>query len=94
MRLLSIYSRCARNANVLRVPQARMLDREQRQDTSLLRGPEAAACEEAMRDSEKWRLCAEWLRFCLSIGWAKSDLDALERVFWQCDGWKTFRGYP
>lgn len=47
-----------------------------------------------MRDSEKWRLCAEWLRFCLSIGWAKSDLDALERVFWQCDGWKTFRGYP
>jgi hypothetical protein len=26
--------------------------------------------------------CAEWLAFCLSIGYKKEELDALENVFW------------
>lgn len=29
------------------------------------------------------RQCAEWLAYCLWIGWKKSDLDALEALWWQ-----------
>lgn len=29
------------------------------------------------------RACAEWLSECLRLGWAKSDLDALEALWWQ-----------
>jgi hypothetical protein len=28
---------------------------------------------------------ARWLQYCLSTGWSKDDLDALERI------WRTFR---
>jgi len=41
----------------------------------------------------KIRLCAEWLSFCLSIGWPKSDLDALQKIFVDNEGWKTFKGF-
>jgi hypothetical protein len=27
--------------------------------------------------------CAEWLRYCLEIGWKKSQLDALEKLWWK-----------
>lgn len=27
--------------------------------------------------------CAQWLSFCLSIGWVHSDLDELERIWWE-----------
>lgn len=27
--------------------------------------------------------CANWLAFCLSIGWSRADLDELERIWWQ-----------
>lgn len=27
--------------------------------------------------------CAEWLTTCLRLGWAKSDLDDLERLWWE-----------
>ena len=27
--------------------------------------------------------CAEWLKYCLSIGWAHSDLDWLESLWWK-----------
>lgn len=27
--------------------------------------------------------CANWLAYCLSIGWKKSDLDELERIWWK-----------
>lgn len=30
---------------------------------------------------EYW--CAQWLAYCLSIGWDKSDLDELQRIWWQ-----------
>lgn len=26
--------------------------------------------------------CANWLHYCLSIGWDKKDLDGLEKIFW------------
>jgi len=27
--------------------------------------------------------CANWLAFCLRIGWDKKDLDKLEDLWWQ-----------
>ncbi len=27
--------------------------------------------------------CAEWLSYCISIGWSKDDLDGLENIWWQ-----------
>jgi hypothetical protein len=27
--------------------------------------------------------CAEWLSFCLSIGWSETDLDALQAIWWR-----------
>lgn len=29
------------------------------------------------------RKCAEWLAYCLSIGWKRSDLDALKALWWK-----------
>jgi len=29
------------------------------------------------------RKCAEWLAYCLSIGWRREQLDALEALWWQ-----------
>lgn len=29
------------------------------------------------------RKCAEWLAYCLSIGWRRDQLDALEALWWQ-----------
>lgn len=29
------------------------------------------------------RKCAEWLAYCLSIGWRREQLDALEALWWK-----------
>jgi hypothetical protein len=29
------------------------------------------------------KACAEWLQFCLSIGWCKDHLDELEALWWK-----------
>lgn len=29
------------------------------------------------------RECAEWLAFCVRIGWSKSVLDQLEALWWE-----------
>lgn len=29
------------------------------------------------------QLCAEWLSYCLSIGWRKEALDGLEKTWWE-----------
>lgn len=29
------------------------------------------------------RQCAEWLKTCLDLGWPKSALDDLERLWWK-----------
>lgn len=36
-----------------------------------------------MRTTKAIKACAEWLAFCLSIGWPKDDLDGLEALWWQ-----------
>jgi hypothetical protein len=36
-----------------------------------------------MRTSKAIKACAEWLSYCLSIGWPKSELDALESLWWK-----------
>lgn len=32
--------------------------------------------------------CAEWLAACLHIGWKKSDLDWLEKIWWKYHPYK------
>lgn len=34
------------------------------------------------RQSKAIMACAKWLSYCLSIGWAHSDLDALDGIWW------------
>lgn len=46
-----------------------------------------------MNELRKAQLCNEWLQYCLSIGWKKADLDALQKIFEELEGWKTFKGY-
>lgn len=29
------------------------------------------------------RKCAEWLAYCLRIGWRREQLDSLEAIWWQ-----------
>ena len=29
------------------------------------------------------RRCAEWLKFCLDIGWRRDQLDALQALWWK-----------
>lgn len=46
-----------------------------------------------MTDLRKATLLNQWLRYCLSIGWRKEDLDGLQEVFVQQRGWETFKGW-
>ncbi len=32
--------------------------------------------------------CAEWLAFCVRIGWSKDSLDALEILWWKYHDWQ------
>lgn len=41
-----------------------------------------------MKDDERpteraMRKCAEWLAYCLRIGWSRKELDALESLWWK-----------
>ncbi len=45
-----------------------------------------------MNQRDKVRLCAEYLAQCLK-GWTKDDLDSLERIWWNGDGWKCTKEY-
>lgn len=33
--------------------------------------------------------CADWLKYCLDIGYHKDDLDTLEKIWWQHHDWNT-----
>ena len=44
-----------------------------------------------MTQLQKARLCCSWLNYCLSIGWKKSDLAGLQKVFYQHRGWETYK---
>lgn len=37
--------------------------------------------DEPTRNARK--RCAEWLALCVRVGWDKSKLDALERLWWE-----------
>lgn len=39
--------------------------------------------------NEAIRLCAQWLAFCVQIGWRNSDLDWLESLWWK---YHNYRG--
>lgn len=41
-----------------------------------------------MNEKQKVKLCAEFLVYCLSYGWEKTDLDRLEKIWWDSEGWK------
>lgn len=36
-----------------------------------------------MRTMRAIQSCARWLAFCISIGWTKYQLDALEETWWK-----------
>lgn len=36
-----------------------------------------------MRTLRALEKCAEWLVFCIRIGWPKSDLDRLDALWWE-----------
>lgn len=46
-----------------------------------------------MTELRKCRLLTEWIAFCQYIGWKKADLPFLADLFWQYEGWKTFKGW-
>lgn len=35
------------------------------------------------RSKRAWKLCAEWLAYCVRIGWSRGQLDALEALWWE-----------
>jgi hypothetical protein len=35
------------------------------------------------RTDKAIKACAEWLAYCLSIGWSKDKLDLLEALWWE-----------
>lgn len=35
------------------------------------------------RTTEAIRKCAEWLSYCLKIGWPRSSLDELQELWWK-----------
>jgi hypothetical protein len=75
---------CKPNPNTVKRRRER---RKQVQPHSVLSRPTA------LNERTKIRLCLEWLHWCVDHGWPKSSADALERIFWKFDGWKTFKGY-
>ena len=44
-----------------------------------------------MNERQKVKLCAEFLVECLSWGWEKKDIDRLEKIWWDSEGWKYQR---
>jgi len=36
-----------------------------------------------MKSQKALRECAEWLAYCLIIGWDKDDLDVLDSLWWR-----------
>lgn len=47
-----------------------------------------------MTQSQKARLCIEWIWYCQAIGWSgRATLGRLVDIFWQHKGWETFKGY-
>lgn len=45
-----------------------------------------------MTERRKHELCAEFLHACLSFGWRKSDLDFLQKLWWDNEAWQFHKG--
>jgi hypothetical protein len=45
--------------------------------------PLVPALDSSHRTRKQIEACSQWLFFCLSIGWKKSELDALQRLWWE-----------
>ena len=35
------------------------------------------------KEREAVRRCAQWLAYCVEIGWSRNDLDFLESLWWK-----------
>lgn len=46
-----------------------------------------------MTPRRKEQLCMEWLYYCRSLGWSVEVLDKLGDLFWEKEGWRTFKGW-
>lgn len=74
----------SRRAGNLRLIHERELIRLSREGIQWRRAPVAGTLR--TRAIQK---CAEWLMYCLEIGWPKADLDELELAWWQCHDTST-----
>ncbi len=45
-----------------------------------------------MRQKQKDVLCGRWLAACLLLGWKRSDLDWLEKLWVENKGWRFWNG--
>lgn len=45
--------------------------------------------EENKKSRKAILMCANWLSYCLSIGWSKSDIPQLEKLWWKGHNWTT-----
>lgn len=36
-----------------------------------------------MRSTRAITACANWLTYCLALGWPKKDLDRLQQIWWE-----------
>ena len=43
----------------------------------------------SIRSHRAYAKCAKWLAYCLEIGWNKSQLDALEKLWWEHHNCRT-----
>lgn len=41
------------------------------------------------KSEEAIKKCAEWLAYCLSIGWKKELLNELEKIWWKHHDYRT-----
>lgn len=74
----------SRRAGNLRLIHERELDRLSREGIQRRRSLVPGTLR-----TQAIKKCAEWLMYCLEIGWPKSDLDELELAWWQCRDTQT-----
>jgi hypothetical protein len=48
-----------------------------------MKGRSGRQGEKMMKTGQALLHCARWLKYCLDIGWSKSDVDHLEKLWWK-----------
>lgn len=74
----------SRRAGNLRLVHEREVERLRRDGIQRRRAPAPGTLR-----TRAIKQCAEWLTYCLEIGWPKADLDELESAWWQCHDTST-----